>query len=174
MPFTKDKKKQMLDELEIIISQAKSAIFTEYRGTKVAKVQELRKELRENDVKLKVVKNTLLKKVLEKHGLTIDQEILDKPIAMAVGVNDEVAPAKLVNNKSKEVESLVILGGLVNGEFYNASQIKALADMPSREQMQAQVVGTIAAPLTGFVNVLSGNLRGLINVLNAYKEKINK
>lgn len=174
MPFTKEKKKKMLTELEDKLASAKAAVFVEYAGTKVAPMQELRKTMREQHVSLRVTKNTLLRKALEKNNLKIDDAILDKSLSVAFDEKDEVAPAKILYEKAKEVETLKILGALVNGEFYGPEMVAQLAQMPSREQLLGQVVGTIGAPISGFVNVLSGNLRGLINVLNQYKDKINK
>jgi len=172
MALTKEKKKQMLTELEDKIAHAKAAVFVEYAGTKVMPMQELRKSLREKKIILRVTKNTLLRKALEKNNVKVDDAILDKQIAVAFDTEDEVNPAKILYEKAKEVETLKVLGTLVNGEFYGPEMVTQLASMPPRDVLVAQVVGTINAPISGFVNVLAGNLRGLVNVLKAHQEKM--
>jgi len=171
MAHTKEAKKQMLSDLKEKLANSKAAIFTDYAGTKVSKMQELRKELRENKIILKVTKNALLRKALKENNLTIEESILDKSLAVAFDNNDEVNPAKIIFNKAKETETIKILGALINKEFFDEQKTKALAQMPSREQLYAQMVGSIKAPITGIVNVLAGNLRGLVSVLNQYKEQ---
>lgn len=172
MPFTKDKKKQMLTELETKLASAKSVVFAQYAGTKVSKIQELRRSLRDSNAVLRVTKNSLLRKALDKNNLKVDEIVLNSQIAAAFDDKDEVNPVKILTDKAKEVETIKILGALVNGEFYTPEQVAQLAKLPSREQLYAQVVYTIKSPLTGMVNVLAGNIRGLVNVLNARKEKI--
>lgn len=171
MALTKTRKKQMLDELKTILTGAKSAVFVDYSGTKVATIQDLRKKMRESEIVLRVTKNSLLKKALQENKIEVNSEILDKQLMVAFDAKDEVMPSKLLNEKAKEVETLKILGVLVNSKFYGEEMVKQLSIMPTREVILAQTVGTIKAPLTGFVNVLSGNLSGLINILSQYKDK---
>lgn len=174
MALSKNKKQQMLDEVTQSLENVKTCVFSDYSNVKVSDMQDLRKKLRESNAYLKVVKNTLFKKALDKNNLKVDEEVLSKPLAIAFDENDEVNPAKIVYEKTKEVENLNILGAIVNGEFFGPEKVNELAKMPSREELYAKVVGSIGAPISGFVNVLSGNLRGLINVLNARKEKMGE
>ena len=174
MAKTKEQKTKMLDELKNIVSDAKATIFVQYDGTPVASMKDVRHALKEGKSNMRVAKNTLLKIAMDEKKLKVDDEILTKPIAIAFDLNDEVNPAKIVFEKTKEVETLKILGGIINGEVVDASQIEALAKMPSRDELYARLVGTINAPRSGFVNVLAGNLRGLINVLNAHKENLTE
>lgn len=174
MAKTKDQKKKLLDELMQAVSESKATIFVQYDGTPVASMQDIRKALKESNANMKVAKNTLLKKALEENKFEVSSELLSKPVAIAFDMTDEVNPAKLVYEKSKEVETIKILGGVVNGEVVDAAKIEALAKMPSREELYAKLIGTINAPRVGFVNVLAGNLRGLVQVLNQYKEKKEK
>jgi large subunit ribosomal protein L10 len=98
----------------------------------------------------------------------IDPETFTGPMALAFSFEDEVAPARVIFQYAKEHQALEIVGALTgDGHLLSAAEVKALATLPSREQLIAQVVGTIAAPLTGFVGVMAGNVRSIINVLNA-------
>lgn len=174
MAKTKELKKQILKDLESFLSTSKTTVFADYSGTSVGAIRELRKEARENKLKIKIAKNSLLKKALEKNSLTVSSEILNKPLILAFDENDEVSPAKVVYEKTKTIETIKILGAIVNGEFFGPDKVESLAKMPSREILYAKLVGTINAPISGFVNVLAGNLRGLINVLNAKKQKMEE
>jgi large subunit ribosomal protein L10 len=92
-------------------------------------------------------------------------------MALAMGFDDEVAPARVIFQYAKKHDALEIVGAITgDGQVLTAAQVKALATLPTREQLIAQVVGTIAAPLTGFVGVMSGNVRSIINLLNALSE----
>ncbi len=171
MTLTKDQKKNLIDSLNDSILRAKSIVFTDYQGLKVSKMQELRKQLRDQGIDLKVTKNTLLSIALKNNNLSVDDAILSKPLAIISGYQDEVEPCKVVNNFVKDNENLKILGGIVDKKFVDINQIKALATMPSRDELYAKVVGSCAAPISGFVNVLAGNLRGLVQVIKLYSDK---
>lgn len=171
MALTREQKTQQIDELASSITEAKAIVFTEYRGLNMKDNQKLRVKLRESGIDYKVVKATLLNLALKKHKIEVPANVMDKPLAVAIGFEDEVAPAKLVNDSTKEIEPLKILGGLVNGVYCDANQIKQLALLPSREQLYGKLVGTLAAPMNGLVGVLSGNLRSLVAILSQYQAK---
>lgn len=173
MLLTKEKKKELIKELEAKLENAKTVVLADYRGLKVSQIQTLRDKMFEAKIDLKVVKNKLFGIALKERNITVDEEILNKPLLVAFDSRDEVAPCKMLNEFTKENQSLKILGGVVNNKFATLSEIKILANLPSREEMYAKVVGSCAAPIRGFVNVLAGNLRGLVSVLNQYKEKIS-
>ncbi|EKD55914.1 MAG: hypothetical protein ACD_58C00343G0001 [uncultured bacterium] len=168
--ITKDQKKQILDDLKTRLVGVKTVVFSDYRGLKVNEVQILRKSLHKKGIDYKVIKTTLIKKAMDDAGYKIDEEIYSKPLALAFSTKDEVEPSKLIYEFTKEHEKLEILGAIVNDEFYNVSQVKALAKMPGRDELYAKVVGSLNAPISGFVNVLKGNLRGLVSVLKQYQE----
>jgi len=174
MPKTKEVKQQILTELEDNLAKSKTVVFTNYAGTPIKEIRDLRKKAKESNVRVRVAKNTLLRKALEKHALKINDEILNQPLVLAFDDNDEVMPAKILYEKTRDTETLKILGAIVNGEFFGPDRVESLAKMPSREILYAKLVGTINAPISGFVNVLAGNLRGLINVLNAKKQKMEE
>lgn len=171
MALTREEKSQQIDQIISNIERSKAVIFTEYRGMNMKHNQILRVKLRESGIDFKVIKATLLTLALKKHNIEVPSNVLDKPLAVAFGYDDEVTPAKLVSASSKEIESLKILGGLVNGSYFDANQVKQLALLPGREQLYGKLVGTLAAPMTGLVGVLNGNLRGLVSVLSQYNAK---
>ncbi|OGD67855.1 50S ribosomal protein L10 [Candidatus Berkelbacteria bacterium RIFCSPHIGHO2_12_FULL_36_9] len=171
MVLTKEQKKSLLEQLNDRFLRSKAAVFTNYQGLKVTDLNLLRGKLKEKGIDYKVVKNTLVKLALKEKGIAVEGEILDKPAAIAFGYDDEVEVNKIVYQFNKENEKLEILGAIVNGEFVSKDVVKSLALLPGREELHAKVVGSIAAPLRGFVSVLQGNLRGLVSILKQYQEK---
>lgn len=171
MPLTKAEKQTILSGLAATIPTAKAIVFGNYAGTTVKELTELRDRLAEQGLTFTVTKNTLLKKALSDAGYSIGDDVLDQPVGIAADSTDEVQPAKLIHEFSQAHEQFTVLGALINGSWIDAKAVATFAKLPSREQLLGQVVGTIAAPITGFVTVLAGNLRGLVNVLKQYQEK---
>ena len=173
MLLTKEKKKELVKDLENRLENSKSVVLANYRGLKVSQIQALRDKMFASKIDLKVVKNKLFGIALKEKNISIEEGILDKPLLVAFDSRDEVAPCKMINEFTKENKALEILGGVINNKFAGITEIKVLANLPSREEMYAKVVGSCAAPIRGFVSVLAGNLRGLVSVLNQYKESKN-
>ena len=171
MAKTREKKEVMIASLEEKFAKAKAAVIVDYKGLKVKETEELRKALRQKGVEFNIAKNTLAKIALKKNGIEFDEGIFKKPIAIAFTYADEVAPAKEIDLFAKKHEALEILGGILEKKMLDADAVRRLAALPSREELLAKMVGSIASPLSGMVNVLAGNLRGFVQVLNAYKEK---
>lgn len=170
MPLCKEEKIKLISYYQEKITNAKAIVFTDYSGVKVVDLQDLRKKFHALEIEFRITKNTLLKKALNNAGIEIDESIFSRQLAASFDSIDEIAASKIISDKLKELENLKILGGIINGEFVGPEKILELAKLPSREELYAKVVGSIAAPISGLVNVLVGNLRGLINVLNQYKE----
>jgi len=119
-------------------------------------------------------KKTLLKKALAESALSVNADEFTGSLAVAFGLTaEETAPAKILAKFGKDKEAIKIQGGLLEGKFISAAKVLELAKLPSRLELLARTVGAIKAPITGFVNVLAGNLRGLVNVLNAIKDSKN-
>lgn len=171
MALTREEKTQQIESLVENIDKSKAVIFTEYRGINMKDNQILRVKLRESGIDFKVIKATLLAIALKNKKINVPDDIMNKPLAIAFGYEDEVMPAKLVASSTKQIESLKILGGLINKEFFDASQIAKLAILPGREELYGKLVGTISGPMNGLVGVLNGNLRGLVSVLSQYQAK---
>lgn len=164
-------KKKVVKELSEKIANAKSVVFADYRGLTVEEDTQMRKALREAGVQYKVVKNTLVKFALKENGHEGIESHFNSPTAMALSDSDPVAPAKVISEYAKKFKKLEIKTGIVEGKIVDVNGIKDLADLPSREVLIAKVLGGFNAPITGLVNVLNGNIRGLVVALNAIAEK---
>jgi large subunit ribosomal protein L10 len=152
------------------LGRIKLAVLTNYRGLTVAEVEDLRAKLRSEGMTYKVTKNTLLRLAAQSSpGLAqLDPATFTGPMALAFSFEDEVAPARVVFQYAREHTALEIVGAITSdGSVLDAAQVKALATLPTRTQLLGQVVGTIAAPLSGFVGVMGANVRSIIQVLSA-------
>lgn len=173
MAKTREQKEKLLSSLEDKVARMKSAVIVDYKGLKVKDTEDLRNKLREKGVLFNISKNSLTKIVLTKHGIEFDENVFKKPVAVAFAMEDEIAPAREIALFAKTNEALEILGGILEKKYIDDKMVKRLAALPTREELRGRLVGTIAAPLSGMVTVLSGNIRGLVNVLNAHKEKVS-
>jgi len=173
MPKTRIQKENEVKKMAEGFSQAKAVVLTSCDGLKVSSSNELRNLLRAQGIQFIAGKKTLIKRAAADSAPEISSEIdsAQGGLAMAFG-SDEVAPAKILVDFAKGKE-MKIYGGLLEGKFISSDKVKELASLPSKLELIAKTVGTIKAPLSGFVNVLVGNLRDLINVLNAVKESKN-
>ncbi len=173
MPKTKNEKKEILKNLENKISQSKSIVFAGFNALGVKENQELREKLREENSEYLVAKKTLIKLAFEKQGIkNFNIDILTGKVAAVFAYDDEIAPAKIIEKFRKERENKIyFLGALLEGEMINQEKVITLAKLPSREELYAKIVGSIKAPVSGFVNVLAANLRNLVYVLKAIEEK---
>ena len=171
MPRNRQQKELILKEAVENISKAKSLVFVGMSGVSVAKLTDLRKQMRKQGVSFSVIKKTLLKKALEQNNLKADKEVFeDKNIfGMAIGTNDEVTPAKIIYDFGKKEMvanknfKLNMSGGFLLGDFLTAQAINNLGKLPSKEQLIAQFVYTIAAPLKNTLYALSA-VRDKLNV----------
>jgi len=173
MAKTREQKEQAVSQLTDAFSASKLAVLADYRGLDVAAISELRAKLRESGVSFTVAKNTLVKIALNNTNKASDEttELLTGPVGIAFGA-DEVEAARILYEFAKTNTALDILGAInEEGKVMSAEEVTALAQLPSREQLLAQTVGTIAAPLSGFVRVLNGNLSGLVYALQAVVDK---
>lgn len=170
MVLTKDKKAQKLDALKTLFSDSAACVAFDYSGLKANDLTAIRKDLKSKGISAVVTKNSLARKALDALNMKIDDEVLDRPVVFSFG-QDEVEVCKTLFAFAKQNEAIEVLGGLIRGESADQAKVKILSVLPGREELQAKVVGSIASPLHGFVNVLAGNMRGLVSVLNQYKEK---
>ena len=142
-----EQKKQVVDEIAEKLQASNSIVVVDYRGLNVAEVTELRKQLREAGIEFKVYKNTLTRRAVEKLELTDLIDSLVGPNAIAFGGEDVVAPAKILNNFAKEHEALEIKAGVIEGNVASVEEIKALAELPSREGLLSMLLSVLQAPV---------------------------
>ena len=165
-------KKLIVLEIKEKFEKAQGIIFYDYRGLNVDEVTQLRNQFRAAGVEYHVIKNSMLRRaadMLEIKGL---DEYLTGPTAVAFGFGDPVAPAKVLTEFIKKLKKQTeIKSGLLNGKVITVAGSQSLADLPSREQLMAQLAGTLNAPITGFARSLSGIISKLGYALNAVKEQ---
>lgn len=172
MATSKAKKKEILAGLEERIGRAKSIFFTSYFGTDANEINELRTKFKANGAEYTVAKKTLVDLAFKNKQVEgVDAAALEGEVATVFSYEDEVLPAKLLDEFAKGKDTIRMLGGVLENHFISGEQVKQLAQLPSKQQLYAQVVGTINAPVSGFVNVLAGNLRGLVTALKQIEEK---
>lgn len=168
MPITRQQKEEIIKSLSDKFSKAKSIVFLGFQGLTVKEDKELRSKLRSENIDYKVARKTLIRRSLKEMNIEgVDDISLEGPVGAAIGYEDEIAPARLANEFAKTNKKLQLLGGFISNKYANAKEIKVLALLPGKDQLRAQLVGTINAPISGFVNVLAGNIRGLVTVLKA-------
>lgn len=171
MAKTKKQKQEIVKELSAKMKEAKSSIIFKHEGMPVEATTALREKCREQNVEILATKKTLLRLALEKQDIKdVDVKTFDGGIAVAISKDDEVVAAKILKDFAKTNDMLEFRAGVLEGKMISLETVKKLADLPSKQELLAKVVGSMKAPISGFVNVLQGNLRGLINVLNAIKE----
>jgi large subunit ribosomal protein L10 len=167
------KKEAIVAELKEQLTTAKGVVLTGYKGLTVAQDTELRRALREAGVTYHVVKNTMLRFAAEEAGIEGLNEHLEGTTAFAFA-DDAVAPAKVIcdfikKNKLEDTEVLTVKVGMVEGKVIDANEVKALASLPSREELIAKALGSMNAPITNTVNVLQGVIRKAVYVLEAVR-----
>ena len=170
MAITRDKKQTLVAELTDLLTNAKGTAFAQYAGISVTDLQELRKAAREAGVTIKVVKNRLVSVALSqvKSYKDTDTSGLTGQLVYAFSDNDEVAPAQVLNTFSKTHPALVLAGGIsAEGLALGTTDVVALAGLPSKNQLIAEVVAQLLSPVHDVTNALSGNLHALLDGVEA-------
>ncbi|MGO4548952.1 50S ribosomal protein L10 [Paenibacillus sp. 2TAB23] len=132
------------------IASSSSTVVADYRGLNVAQVTELRKQLREAGIEFQVLKNSLVRRATEGTDYVELNNILTGPTAIAFGKEDAVAPAKILNDFAKKNDALKLKGGVVEGKVVSQEEIKALAELPSREGLLSMLLSVLQAPMRNF------------------------
>ena len=171
MSKNQELKKEIVSELADKFNRAQSAVLVNYRGLNVEEVTEFRALARKANVDYKIYKNTMMRFAAKETGLEGLVEYLAGPSGIAFSYDDPVAAAKVVSDFAKTHKKMEIKAGMVDGKVLDQQGVNDLAELPSREVLVAKVLGGLNAPITGFVNVLNGNIRGLAIALNQIKEQ---
>lgn len=167
-----EQKKAFVAELAEKFKNASSGVLVDYKGITVESDTKLRAEMRKNDIEYSVIKNSLIRFAAKQSGFDALESVLEGTTAIAISMTDPVAPAKIVSEFSKKEKKIYnIKAGFVDGKVIDADAVNALAELPSKETLIARMLAGMQSPITGFVNVLNGNIRGLACVLNAIAEK---
>jgi large subunit ribosomal protein L10 len=161
----------IVEELKDKLTQAQAVVLTDYRGLNVQEITELRKQLREAGIEYKVVKNTLTTRAANEVDLPELAQYLAGPTAIAFGFDEPVSAAKILNEFARTHKALEIKGGVLEGRVIGVEEVRALADLPSREQLLGMVARAMQGPIAGMAIALSGVIRGLAYALNAVREQ---
>jgi len=170
MAKTRKQKEEVVDKLAKDFKESKGVVFSTYMGLNVFDMEELRNQLHDEGAQMSVIKKTLLKRALDKAGYDqVDMGQFDSGVAVTTA-DDEVVPAKTLAKFGKDHEIVTFFGGIMENKFIDSDKVTALSKVPSKEELYAKIVGSINAPVSGFVNVLAGNMRNLVGVLSAIKD----
>ena len=162
---------EAVDKLTESISASKAIVLADFSGIDVASVTELRNRLREASVEYQVVKNRLAKRAVEAAGISGLGGFLTGPTAIALAKEDPLAPAQVLQKFIDDGGKIVIKTGFLDGQILSPDQVKALASLPSWEELVGKVIGTVQSPLFGMVGVLNGLLRNFVGVVAAIEKK---
>ena len=172
MALSKEDKEKIIAAYMDRFAKSQALIMADYRGMSVANLTRLRAQLRESGNSFLVVKNTLARIALERIGRGVPSEALTGPLAMGLAYKDVAAVSKIFVAMANETKLLPLKGAILGSRLVDATQAQALSLMPPRETLVAQVVGAVQSPLTNLVGVLAGPLQGFINVLQARADKL--
>ena len=148
-------KQPIVEEISANIKDAQSVVLVDYLGLSVAEDTQLRKQLREAGVTYKVYKNTLMNFAFKGTDFESLAPMLDGPNAIAISTTDATAPARILSKFAKTAPALEIKGGVVEGTFYDANGMKAIANVPSREELLSKLLGSLQSPITNLARVLN-------------------
>lgn len=165
------KKEQVVAELHDKLQRASAAILTDFRGMTVSEMTELRDALAAEQIEYQVVKNTLMRLASKETGSEVLEPLLKDTCAVAIGYGDPSVPAKVIKKFSKTNDKLKVKAGVLGERLLNVDQVGALAELPSREELLAKLLGTLNAVPTGLVTVLSGVPRAFVSVLAAIERE---
>jgi large subunit ribosomal protein L10 len=169
--MNRDQKTAVVDEIAGDLQEAEAIFAVDYRGITVSQVADLRVKLRDADARFRVVKNSLSERAADQAGLDTLKPMLVGPTALAFVNGDAALAAKALNDAARQLNLLEFKGGILNGSVLTADDVRSIARLPSREVLYAQLVGTVAAPLTGLARGLNALIGGLAIQLQAIADQ---
>lgn len=174
MPKNKIQKQEILRNLSEKFKKSKSVVFAGFNALTVKDNEVLRDQFRKENSEYYVAKKTLMNLAFKDQISDLNVRTMDGKLAAVFSYEDEVAPAKIIANFRKDKEKadkIFFLGGILENKLLSKEEMESLSQLPSKPELYAKLVGSLNAPVSGFVNVLAGNLRGLVGVLKAISEK---
>ena len=163
---TKAFKQEKIEAMKENFAKAKVAVVTEYRGMTVEEITKLRRALQKENSDYMVTKNTLVKVAAKGTQFEVLEEVLKGPVAIAFGYADEVAPAKVLKKFIKEAKKGQIIAAAIDGKLLNAKETEVLADLPSKEELYAKMLGCINSPATGIAGAVNAVMSGLVRAMD--------
>ncbi len=171
MALRLDDKKVVVEEVAAVAAQAHSAVAAEYNGLTVGEMTELRKIARESGVYIRVVKNTLTRRAVQGTDFECMQEGLKGPLLMAFSMEDPGSAARVISDFAKEHDKLVTKHVSIGGQLYDASELKRLASLPTRDQAISMLMSVMKAPVEKFVRTLAEPHAKLVRTVAAVKDQ---
>ena len=171
MAISRQKKEEILITFKDNLSKGKILVFVNFKDMNVADVTSLRNMLREEGGSMQVLKKTLIQRVLDEQNIALDARSFEGEVAAVFGFEDEVGVVKVLDKFAKATKRPEFHAGIMGSILLSDVELKQLASIPSREELLAKAVGSIAAPMSGIVNVFVGNVRNLVYALNAIGQK---
>ncbi len=168
---TKAFKSEKIDAIKAKVEKAQVALVTEYKGYTVEEITNLRRELQKQGGDYMVTKNTLTKVAVKGTNFEPLTDLMKGPIAIAFGFEDQVSPAKIVSKFIKESKKGEILGAVMEGNLLSAADAKALANLPSKEELYAKMLGSINSPATGLTLGINGVMAALTRAVAAVRDQ---
>jgi large subunit ribosomal protein L10 len=163
-------KAELVQSIRKSLEKSQAVVLVDYRGLNAEEETDLRKQMRDAGVEYRVLKNTLIKRASDELSIVGLDGYLNGPTAVAFGLNDPTAPAKILGDYIDKTKKMEIKCGLIGTSVIDPKGVSALAQLPSREVLLAKALGSMNAPITGLVTVLGGTLRKLLYALNAVKD----
>lgn len=173
LPITKERKDELVASYVDLLSNTDGFVIIQFGGMEVTAIDQLRAEVRKADGKYLVAKNTLLTKALQQAGWPVPENHLNGPTAVAFGLKNFPGVAKAVLGFVKDKETVGVKGGVMGIEILSASDVEVVSNLPSIEELRAQVAGLIVAPAQGLVDVLYAATGQIVNVIQALEDKLN-
>ncbi len=171
----RSEKLQLVNEIGQVLTESEYVYFVSYQGIPVKHITTFRDELAKQNANCTVHKNRLIRKAAELNEISGIAELdLSGDTAVISGTGDAGAVAKVIKNFNKDFEQVSAKAGYIDGGVLNTADVEAIAALPSKEILQAQLLGVLQAPARNFVSVLNNAVAGVVNVINNYKEKIEE
>ena len=169
MPVSKQKKEDILQKLVEKFGRSKSVVFADYRGLDVAGISDLRSQLRAENAEMQVAKRTLIKLAAKDLVGEVDDSAMEGPVFATFSYEDALSGIRVLFKFSKTNANLKLLGGIIDGKVVGPEVIQQYAELPSYDQLLAKLIGSMNAPISGFVGIGNSLVSGIVRVLNAYK-----
>ena len=174
MALSKEKKQQQVVQLKELVTRSKAVIITDYRGLAAGQMAELRNRLRPLNSQFMVAKNTMVSRSLQELGLPSADQFLKGPCGLGFCFADVGAPTRAMAEFGKETKLLKLKGGLLEDRVIDANQVNTLAQLPTHDVLLAQTLASIQSPVSHFVGLLDGALRGVLGVFDARAEQLGE
>lgn len=171
MAKTREQKTELLNKYKGILEEKSGYFLLDSDNTDTLTISDLKAKLKDTNANYVVIKNSIFKVALQDTKQPLETQDIDGPTAIVFFEEDPTSPAKLIKEIQKEAELLRVKGGVYKGEYLKEEKVLQLADIPSREVLLSQLVGSLNAPVLNIMNAITGNIRGLTTVLKGISEK---